>query len=185
MSRIGCLPGRQPKRDIHAYTHPDWCQRGCLITIFRHACVLGCAQLHHISTQTLRHIHTYMHPQWGQRGCLVLSALLRFFAVVGLDCLRCTAAHVCMDVLRCTAWYAADAHHSCVHAPALVTRYASPFVAMDFSCLLGSAPLRYICNYADDAHIHTNMHPQWCQRGCLVPYWYCDFLLWWDWLRKK
>merc|ERR1711865_119524 len=57
--------------DIHAYTHPDWCQRGCLITIFRHACVLGCAQLHHISTQTLRHIHTYMHPQWGQRGCLV------------------------------------------------------------------------------------------------------------------
>merc|ERR1719345_418409 len=109
-----------------------------------------------------------MHPQWGQRGCLVLSALLRFFVVVGLHCLRCTAAHVCMDVLRCTAWYAADAHHSCVHAPALVTRYASPFVAMDFSCLLGSAPLRYICNYADDAHIHTNMHPQWCQRGCLV-----------------
>jgi len=109
-----------------------------------------------------------MHPQWCQRGCLVLSALLRFFVVVGLDCLRCTAAHVCMDVLRCTAWYAADAHHSCVHAPALVTRYASPFVAMDFSCLLGSAPLRYICNYADDAHIHTNMHPQWCQRGCLV-----------------
>merc|ERR1711865_942603 len=123
MSRIGCLPGRQPKRDIHAYTHPDWCQRGCLITIFRHACVLGCAQLHHISTQTLRHIHTYMHPQWGQRGCLVLSALLRFFVVVGLDCLRCTAAHVCMDVLRCTAWYAADAHHSCVHAPAFVTRH--------------------------------------------------------------
>merc|ERR1711935_495359 len=41
------------------------------------------------------------------------------------------------------------------------------FSAMDFSCVLEFAPLHYT-SMQTMRHIQTYMHPQWCQRGCLI-----------------
>ena len=54
------------------------------------SCVLRCAPLHYISTQTMRHIQMYYtHPQWCQRGCLVSHCdFLFLWDWIGSDALQ-------------------------------------------------------------------------------------------------
>merc|ERR1712166_1467946 len=88
-----------------------------------------------------------MHPQWCQLGCLV--------AIFFRGPLATSVGGGCTTFMR-------------ARTPNGVSGGASlQFSAMDFSCVLGFAPLHYT-SMQTMRHIHTYMHPQWCQLGCLV-----------------
>merc|ERR1712153_162360 len=142
-------------RHIHTYMHPQWCQLVCLIAIFFVDHWL------HQEAEDVRHSCVHA-PQWCQRGCLITIFCHGFFLCAWM----CSAALVCRRcatfIRTCThdgvSWCASlrflfgdhwlhqeaeDVRHSCVHAPPMVSAEV-PFSAMDFSCVLGCAPLHYM-----------------------------------------